>query len=221
MQVKNIKRQSGQGLVEYGLIIALVGIAAILALAATGTSLEDVYCSAIDGLGGEGCRFVPESWSIVRGKWTTDDQICGGNGEGRIFADGFSGDDYVINIDSAKLFQGNGYGVYFRSTEPDFVDGYTFQYDPGYGSGAMIMRKWVNGSELNPPFAIEWMPSDFNWHNTSHQVQLSVVGDTFKVTIDGEELMSATDDSYPEGGFGLRTWDNTKVCFDGISVSNP
>jgi fructan beta-fructosidase len=221
MKVKVGKLESGQGLVEYGLIIALVGIVAILALAATGTSLEDVYCSAIEGLGGEGCGFVPESWNIVRGKWTTDDQICGENGEGRIFADGFSGDDYVINIDSAELFQGMGYGVYFRSTEPDNVDGYTFQYDPGYGSGALIMRKWVNGYELNPPFAREWMPDDFDWYNTDHQVQLSVVGDTFKVSIDGQEMLTASDDTYSEGGFGLRTWDSTEVCFEGISVSNP
>ena len=113
----------GQGLVEYGLIVTQGATASILALAAPGIGLESIYCSAIEGLGGEGCGFIPEYWNIVRGDWTINDQLCGGIGEGRVFAEGYTGDDYVINIDCAKLNQGNGYGIYFRSTQPNLVDG--------------------------------------------------------------------------------------------------
>jgi len=211
--------QLGQGLIEYGLIIGLVATASILALSATGISLESVYCSAIEGLGGEGCGFTPENWNIERGDWTIDDQICGGGGEGRIFADGFSGDDYVLNIESSQLFKGNGYGVYFRASEPNLVDGYTFQYDKGYQ--ALIFRKWVGGHELSPPFAVERMPADYDWYSKDHQIQLSVVGNTYTVNIDGQEMMTATDDTYTEGGIGLRTWDDTEACFEGITIKNP
>jgi Flp pilus assembly pilin Flp len=209
----------GQGLIEYGLIIALVATGSILALAATGNSIEGVYCSAIEGLGGDGCGFTPENWLIERGDWTIGDEICGKGGEGRIYADGFTGEDYIINIESARLFQGNGYGVYFRTSQPHLVDGYTFQYDPGYK--ALIFRKWVGGHELSPPIAVERMPSDYDWYSTDHQIQLSVIGDTFIVNIDGQEMMKASDNTYTKGGLGLRTWDNTIACFDGIKVTNP
>ena len=43
----------GQGLVEYGLIVTQGATASILALAAPGIGLESIYCSAIEGLGGE------------------------------------------------------------------------------------------------------------------------------------------------------------------------
>ena len=42
--------ESGQTLIEYGLIIALVSIVAIIALAATGTSLKGIFTSTASKL---------------------------------------------------------------------------------------------------------------------------------------------------------------------------
>ncbi len=41
-----------QGIVEYALILALIVAAAFLALEATGTSVREVLCMVLDGLGG-------------------------------------------------------------------------------------------------------------------------------------------------------------------------
>ena len=38
-----IKEESGQGMVEYGLIIALVAVAAVVALGALGTNLNTLF----------------------------------------------------------------------------------------------------------------------------------------------------------------------------------
>jgi Flp pilus assembly pilin Flp len=141
---QNNSDQSGQGLVEYAIIALLVALIVLFALAALGINLREAYCNIVKIFGVTQCSlgsqiWTPQSWTIVQANnWNTDGPICGGPSEGRIFADDFSGNDYVINIDSAQLSQGNGYGVYFRATGVDRVNGYTFQYDPGYG--AFIFR---------------------------------------------------------------------------------
>jgi hypothetical protein len=208
--------ENGQGLLEYILILMLTVITAVMAMALTGISLRDAYCQIVEGFGSRACVFVPEKWTKISGNWDVGDQICGGVGEGRLFADGFSGSDYTIHIDSAALTQGNGYGVFFRATDPANIDGYTFQYDPGYQ--AFIFRKWVNGRELNPPFAVSRAPG-YNWYNASHQVQIKIQGDHFTAYVDGAQVLEATDSTYASGGIGLRTWDNTKMCVDGITIN--
>ncbi len=219
MSKMRIRSERGQGLVEYILILSLIGTISALSMSIMGISIRDIYCDVLSGLGGSGCSFTPAQWNSVRGRWDVGDPLCGGPGEGRIFADDFSGDDYVINIDSANLSQGNGYGVYFRTSNEERVNGYNFQYDPGWGDGAFLFRKWVNGHEL-PPIAVARVPG-FDWHNTNRQIKISVVGDTFNAYVDGELVLTATDSTYSEGGIGIRTWDNTKACFSGISITNP
>jgi len=39
--------EQGQGLVEYALIIVLVGIVVIVALSVTGSSIKDIYCQVV------------------------------------------------------------------------------------------------------------------------------------------------------------------------------
>jgi pilus assembly protein Flp/PilA len=45
-----LKSEEGQGMVEYGLIIALVAIVIIVALSATGTKTNSLFSGAIDKL---------------------------------------------------------------------------------------------------------------------------------------------------------------------------
>ncbi len=47
-----ITEESGQGMVEYALILALVSIAAILALTGLGTSVKDKFAEIVGTLGG-------------------------------------------------------------------------------------------------------------------------------------------------------------------------
>lgn len=215
----------GQTFVEYSLLIGLLLGACMLMLVALGISVRDMYCFVAGGLGLDAsCAhyfhddFVDlDNWDIVRGDWTTDgERMCGGPGEGRMFTD-VDADDYTITVDSATLAQGNGYGVYFRVTDTPQFNGYSFQYDPGYGGGAFILRKWVNGREIWPPFA-RARARGYDWWDTPRDIKLEARGDTFTVYVDGQSVLTGTDDTYSEGGIGLRTWDNTIACFDSISV---
>ena len=214
---------NGQATVEYALLIALMTVVCVLILTLLGVGLRDVYCLIMRPLGiDDACEhyfFDPftsglDKWDIISGRWDVNDgRLCGGPGEGRMFTD-IPADDYVIDISSATLSQGNGYGVFFRATDtPDF-NGYSFQYDPGYQ--AFIYRKWVNGRELWPPFAVARV-RDYDWNAPRH-IELKVQGDTFTTYVDGQPVLTATDSTYSEGGIGLRTWDNTKVCFDDLTV---
>lgn len=231
--------ETGQGLVEYGLLLAAVSLTAVGILSLLGVQVGDVMCSAIEGLGADGvCDSIlfaddfgdgldkwrsfynrPDSWTISD---EDNPQLCHvGDGGDFLLAENSNGNDYRIST-NANLDNGNGYGVYFRASENENgrLEGYTFQYDPGYGGGQFIMRKWVNGYELWPPFATASPPDDFEWHDTDRQIEIDVKGDTFVTYVDGEEVLVAQDDSFPEGGAGLRTWSGSDVCFDDFTVTS-
>ena len=216
------RNPKGQSFTEYALIIGLVVIITMGVLAATGISISDLYCQAISALGGDRCQLAEtelSDWNEIYGNWRYEDGVVCGEYDGRTFAENFSGDDYVINVDSVTLSQGNGYGIYFRTSDEAAVNGYNFQYDPGWGEGAFLFRKWVNGYELSP-IAVKKMPN-YDWHGPSRNIQIKVIGNTFTAFIDGEEVLSVSDDTYSEGGVGLRTWNGTQACFDGVSVTSP
>lgn len=215
----------GQSFVEYTLLISLILASCALALVALDISARDMYCAIAGGFGVDAsCRHSfyddfsdLDAWDVAQGNWRIDKgQLCGGPGEGRTFKD-LSADDYVISINSATLGQGNGYGVFFRATNTPRFNGYSFQYDPGYRGGAFIIRKWIKGREIWPPFAVA-RARGYDWWQTPRQIRLSVKGNTFAVDVDGQQVLRATDDTYAQGGIGLRTWDRTTVCFDDLSV---
>jgi fructan beta-fructosidase len=160
-----------------------------------------------------------DSWEVVHGKWEIEEgKLCGGPGKGRIFTE-LDDDDYIITLNNANLSKGKGFGVYFRTSNHGKVDGYNFQFDPGYKKGSFILRKWVNGRQLKP-FAITKVPN-FDWYNQDYKMQIHVIGDTFSVFINDEEVLTGTDDTYQSGGVGFRTWNKSEVCIDSISVDHP
>ncbi len=50
--VRDLKEEAGQGMAEYGLILALVALAAIAALTAVGTQLDVKFDEIVTKLGG-------------------------------------------------------------------------------------------------------------------------------------------------------------------------
>ena len=158
-----------------------------------------------------------KEWQTVRGSW----DIGGGTarnarrGENRVFTGSEKWEDYIVTT-KAKLNQGPGYGIYFRSTDPKRVDGYILQIDPGYGRGKILFREIRNGRERSP-FARANPPKGFDW-NAEHQVEIKVEGDTFTAYIDGKEVLQASDDTYKNGMVGLRTWGKTKAEFTEMEV---
>ena len=159
-----------------------------------------------------------ENWSPVKGNWEASNGVLRNtsSGEGRIFTP-YSGDNFMVDIDIAHLLQGNGYGVWLRANdvEGNNINGYTFQYDPGYGGGEFIMRKWVNGSERSPFARVS--AAGYDWYDP-HKVQVIANGDNFSVIIDGEQVLEAQDSTYTSGQVGLRTWSTTRTEFHGFSI---
>lgn len=231
--------QQGQGLPEYALLITAVALTVIGILSLLGVQVSDIFCQVAEGVGGESvCNsllFFDDfsdgllNWRSLnndnkRWKPTNDDdpELCyRGKGNDQLLANGGEGSDYTVSVD-ADISGGNGYGVYFRASENENgqIQGYTFQYDPGYEGGQFIMRKWVNGYELWPPFAAAPAPEGYRWHNVERHVEVIADGDRFIATVDGEEVLIGQDDSYAEGGAGLRVWDSGRACFDNFTVES-
>ena len=79
-----------------------------------------------------------------------------------------------------------------------------------------MFRKWVKGRELKP-FAIT-KAQDFDWYAQDYTLQSHVIGDTFTVIIDDEQVLQGVGDAYQSDGVGFRTWNKSEVCFNSISV---
>jgi len=170
------------------------------------------YSDFEDGTGLEWYEAIGRNWNIEDGAYCVEP-----GGEHRSFTGDEGWTDYVIELTS-DLSQGNGFGVYFRATDPDSVNAYCFQYDPGYGSGAFLFRKVVNGRERSPS-ARAWAPEDYDWHSGLRDIRLEVIGNTYTAFVDGVQVAQLEDDSFTHGAIGLRTWDASQACFDNVSVT--
>lgn len=224
-----------QGIVEYALILALVIGVSFLGLEATGTSVSEVFCMVLDGLkfpsqycNSAYCESSFDSmdgwesaagygWEVVNGKLCNTSNPYRGYLYNQCSMENLP-KDYTVHLNGATLDKGNGYGIFFRLQDyDDTPNGYAFQYDPGYAGGAYVVRKWVNGYEINPPIVANRM-SGYDWLDSSRDVELQVKGDTFTAFVDGEQVMTFTDPNYESGGVGLRTWDSTAVCMDDFRI---
>ena len=213
------RTDSGQSLLEYGLILLLAAGVVLGTLSAVGVDLKGVYCQILEGFGVDACQQVLMDWDLYQGNCqAVNGKVCCDQ-YGYIFANEFSGEDYTLQVSGAHLTQGWGYGIFFRTQRNNGgFDGYNFQYDPGYGSGEFLFRKWINGYELSP-IAREPAPQGFDWYSAPRDLLIEISGDTFTAFVDGKEVLSVTDDSYQEGGVGVRVWDSSSFCTDGVTVT--
>jgi Flp pilus assembly pilin Flp len=231
--------QHGQGLVEYVLLLALLAIGAVLVMSLMGISVSDAYCRAANAISpGKACKELQtycqdnfegdtKGWKPINGNTSTrNGKMCFSNYMQTLNQCSMKipESDYDINMNGVVLTQGNGYGVYFRSTlDSNGLDGYAFQYDPGATGngnkkGALLIRRWINGVEVSTPIAIAPL-SGSTTYNVPHDFKINVKGDTFTVFMDGKQILNAKDSTYPSGGTGLRSWDSTSACFDDFSVN--
>jgi fructan beta-fructosidase len=221
-------------MVEYALILLLIAVASLLILRLLGISTRDVYCRVASGFQANACAQStaycqddfnnPGGWQTSAGSstsWgTSNGQLCA-NGynilANRCSMSGMPSNDYVAEINGAKLNQGNGYGLFFRASDNgQGMNGYAFQYDPGLGG--YVIRKWVNGVEINPALGYKSTPGT-DWYGAAHKLSVSVVGDTFVAMVDGAPVLTVKDSTYPSGGTGMRTWDSTQVCMESFNVN--
>jgi Flp pilus assembly pilin Flp len=230
-----MKNNHGQGLVEYVILIALIAIGIALALQLYGVSVYDAYCNVADKVSrGEACKPVQlcgDDFSTNLSGWTLLEGAQGSVQDGKFCPPSYTRminkcststglKDYTVALNGANLSSGSGYGVAFRAENtPTGMNGYVFQYDPGYYPGSFIIRKWVNGRELSTPIAIA-KATGYDWYNSPRDISVVVKGDTFTAYVDGIAVLTATDSTYTSGGTGLRTWDSTQVCFDQFGMQS-
>jgi len=235
--MKKISRsnfQTGQGVTEYALLLVLIVGGLILIVNLTGTSITDLYCQAANGIsGGRACGqeiYCQDDFTGDGSGWQNLSGLPSFQ-NGQMCVSGYmqimnkcstqkKHSDYTINLNGVTLTQGNGYGIYFRSilTERG-LDGYAFQYDPGAGN-ILLIRRWINGREVMTP--IGKFPITTSIYNTPHDFKIVVKDETFTVFMDGEQVITAEDKTYPTGGVGLRSWDSTTACIDDFSITrNP
>jgi hypothetical protein len=225
------KTRAGQGFVEYVLLLMLIVAGAVLIMRILGTSVGDLYCKVAGAFNSESCTanlceddFTDLSGSqAVSGKWqASNGQICSPAGGGITLnscsTSKMKASDYSVSLNDALLSKGNGYGVFFRATmTAKGLNGYIFQYDPG--AKGFVMRKWVNGNEINPSIAYKSVPASYDWYSKPHTLTVKVVGDTFIGYVDGVAVLTGKDSTYKSGGSGIRTWDSTNLCVDGFAIA--
>ena len=226
------RRHAGQGMVEYALLLLLVAIVTLLALQLMGISVREVYCSVASGFTPNACAtstlckddFNNLGGSNVRnGAWkSVNGQACivgGGIFYDQCSMSKLTAADYSASLQGAALKSGNGYGIFFRASDTGKgTNGYAFQYDPGLKG--FVVRKWVNGVEINPALAYTAAAANYDWYSQPHALTVKVVGDTFTGYVDGQPVLSGKDSTYAAGGTGVRTWDSTDFCLD-QSVIDP
>ncbi len=178
--------------------------------------------------------------SIDMSDWSTDNgYLENGTGESRIFIP-ISSATYTITA-SAALGSGNsgGYGIFFDTTlDENNVsrdDGFVFQFDRGYGTGAMIVRPRSNGREGGAVWNLREynttvFPSknvDPGWWTDTHTIKI-VVTNTNDTTrnaeffIDGQSIGSYSYTNNIEGDqihTGFRGWGSSPTQFYSINVN--
>ena len=236
MYTTDIKKQKGQGLIEYGLIIALGTVIILSSLGLFGLNIKDVYRRIWASLMG-GSNTInlftdqfdnTDLWSVLKndfwhGDWDIEDGKLVGSELASIFLNGFSGTDYAVTVDSVSLSKihssWNGFGVFFRTSNVDNLDGYIFEIEKVSSSdpGMIVFRKWENGNQIETPIASTSIPADFDWDNPG-DVRIEVEGDTFTAYINDTQVLQATDDTWSEGGVGLAANYGTEFSTDSLSI---
>jgi len=64
------------------------------------------------------------------------------------------------------------------------------------------------------------MPTGFDL-TKPHDIEISVVGNSHVIKVDGEQVLAFTEGKYAEGSVGLRTWANTTVQVDNVTITKP
>lgn len=232
-------RQSGAETLEFIVVVFLLVVAVIPALYMLAPSLQKAVCNIVDSISGttsdcaagivdifkDDFSKCPGEWGNLTGSLScVDGRKCSGVNQNVLtLANGTNSQDYTIST-NAQLNAGNGYGVIFRASGPAVgnalpTSGYSFQYD--YGLKKFVFRKFAGGGEsqlvLSPT-----LPGDYDW-NKSRDIKVVVKGNTFTAYVDGQKVLEATDNSFPSGQVGLRTWNGggNQSCFNDFKVTSP
>ena len=163
---------------------------------------------------------APPEWQTNRGSWSWTSAGLGNAaaGENRIFTV-LPADlkDTQIGV-TATLKSGSGWGLFFGSqlSPTNAITGYTFQYDPGYGTGAYLLRQWTSDKEsvLLPVIS----KLDFG---VAHRFEFTFTDTSFLAFQDGKEVLSYKGSLSPSDTLaGFRTWGSSQAVFSDFTVGS-
>jgi prepilin-type N-terminal cleavage/methylation domain-containing protein len=162
----------------------------------------------------DGFRTIMGRWTVAGGVISSDATSYQNRG---LFGSAAWTDVRITS--RVTLNSGPGYGIYFRATQgASGPTGYTFQYDPGLGN-KFVVRKVVNGVESGP-IAQSSMPAGFAIYGTSHDVEITAIGNRIVAKVDGKIVLDFVDSTFASGQAGLRSWNKSAVGFGGVNVYN-
>ena len=224
--------QSGQALLEYALLLLLIGAATASSVVFFGDSMQGVYKKINCALNPSQNLFIDNfgsglgGWTPLKNSlWSGSCKVTGGKlvckDQAAVFRDGVNVADSTFWVDTASLKNdhesshesSNGIEAFFRASNLNSLQAYAFEIDPtasheddsdhdSKNQGTMVFRKWDRGSQIDPPLASAPLPANFNWDNPQ-PIKVVVSGDTFTAYLDGGQVLQARDGSLKSGTFGL------------------
>ncbi|NSW53200.1 MAG: hypothetical protein HPY85_11900 [Anaerolineae bacterium] len=235
----------GQGLVEYALVIALVGLLTILGITLFGEKNHDIYnriISSISGtqtanteVEGEKNRFTlttceGEVSNIKNWKINTDGKKdWESNGSAMCIANNRSSQNFGYSKCSQNKAIPSDYEVELVNAHLTQGDGINLMFrvnkysqkPDGYAftydaaSNAFLLVKWVKGNRTT----IASTPAGKYDRLVPHTVKVQVEGTTIKAFVDGNLVLTAQDSTYASGGTGIHVaGDDTRACFDDLVI---
>jgi hypothetical protein len=234
--------ESGQGLVEYALLIILVGVMSILALRLLGVNVAEAL-SRLD-IGMDSTTIEPEEeendyrtdfdegiseWESINWKrsssrnWHTDTSKVVAEKYSGIFLTGYESDDfsfYIRDIDlSTTSSAWNGFSVFFRATNTTRISGYSFRVQKPNKKdvGRIYFSKWANGYQITPVIQVIDADSSFDWEGI-HDLRIVANGSQLTAYLDGQLVLQTTDSTYTSGSVGLYTHRGSTLTADYLEV---
>ncbi len=228
------RRQSGQSLVEYALVVALLFLAAVLAFSLLGGNLHELMDDVVLAFGGS-VNYATDTfdagladwqvrkWAYFRGDWTVYNDRLLSERSAAIFKRDWTRTDYVIQIQSPQMVHEapiwNGFGVFFRASDDTWPDGYLFEVERvrGRDRGVLVFSKLVRGHQIWPPLASVPVPAGFDWNNPG-EIKLVVQGDEFTAYLADRPVLQASDSTFSRGGVGLAANWGSRLSVEGVSI---
>jgi Flp pilus assembly pilin Flp len=234
-------RETGQGLIEYALLLILAALAAVLALSGLGVSLQSVYAQVVAALGGQSCDVYYQSafdkgmneWSPISGSglWKGGWRIVGGKMVGEPLSaatlKSFNQSDVAVTADGVTLENvrttWQGFGIIWRaSVDKGNLSGYMFEVEKkdSKDPGLMYFSKWVKGNQVVPPLASAPPPPGFDWTRIG-QMRVVMQGDTMTAYLNGVRVLQARDRTYTSGSAGMAANYGSRATVGAFSVQAP
>jgi hypothetical protein len=163
----------------------------------------------------------PSDWRVEKDHWLhQSSNIWGKRGDfigrwyGTYIVTGDSGwKNYHLSV-KAKPGDNDGFGVVFRFQDPEHFYR-LFLLQDGMSGGPLTRLDKRNG----PDYTEIW--STRKGYSVGAEVQLDVdlIGDTIRASIDGVQVVEANDGAYPAGKIGLFCYAQQGQAFDDVKVT--